>query len=132
MADCRSVVQGPLWFYNVQEAHAFLEGIARKSVLDFFLVAHLSVPLCFGCTAYKLSQGTFLAGAFEHNGALDLVQNGAELYTLVIPHKVQYHHILHCIISKSDILEINCSSIAPLDKCISQDTEPLQGAYDKI
>ena len=36
------------------------------------------------------------------------------------------------IISKSDILKINCSSIAPLDKCISQDTEPLQGAYDKI
>ena len=39
---------------------------------------------------------------------------------------------VHYIISKSDILKINCSSIAPLDKCISQDTEPLQGAYDKI
>ena len=39
---------------------------------------------------------------------------------------------LQYIISKSDILEINCSSIAPLDKCISQDTEPLQGAYNKI
>ena len=38
----------------------------------------------------------------------------------------------HYIISKSDILEINCSSIALLEKCISQDTEPLQGAYDKI
>ena len=39
---------------------------------------------------------------------------------------------VHYIISKSDILEINCSSIALLEKCISQDTEPLQGAYDKI
>ena len=38
----------------------------------------------------------------------------------------------HYIISKSDILEINCSSIALLEKCISQDTEPQQGAYDKI
>ena len=38
----------------------------------------------------------------------------------------------HYIISKSDILEINCSSIALLEKYISQDTEPLQGAYDKI
>ena len=41
-------------------------------------------------------------------------------------------NISHYIISKSDILEINCSSIALLEKCISQDTEPLQGAYDKI
>ena len=40
--------------------------------------------------------------------------------------------IAHYIISKSDILKINCSSIALLEKCISQDTEPLQGAYDKI
>ena len=40
--------------------------------------------------------------------------------------------IMHYIISKRDILEINCSSIALLEKCISQDTEPLQGAYDKI
>ena len=39
---------------------------------------------------------------------------------------------VHYIISKSDILEINCSSIALLDKCISQYTEPLQGAYNKI
>ena len=40
--------------------------------------------------------------------------------------------IRHYIISISDILEINCSSIALLEKCISQDTEPLQGAYGKI
>ena len=40
--------------------------------------------------------------------------------------------IYHYIMSKSDILEINCSSISLLEKCISQDTEPLQGAYDKI
>ena len=32
--------------------------------------------------------------------------------------------IIHYIISKSDILQINCSSIALLDKCISQHTEP--------
>ena len=38
----------------------------------------------------------------------------------------------HYIISKIDILEINCSNIALLEKCISQDTEPLQGAYNKI
>ena len=43
-----------------------------------------------------------------------------------------FFSIAHYIISKSDILEINCSSIALLEKCISQDTEPLQGAYDKI
>ena len=41
-------------------------------------------------------------------------------------------NIDHYIIFKSDILEINCSSIALLETCISQDTEPLQGAYDKI
>ena len=39
---------------------------------------------------------------------------------------------MHYIISKSGILEIDCSSIALLDKHISQDTETLQGAYDKI
>ena len=44
----------------------------------------------------------------------------------------QVLHLVHYIISKSDILEINCSNIALLEKCISQDTEPLQGAYDKI
>ena len=40
--------------------------------------------------------------------------------------------IIHYIISKSDILEINCSNIDLLEKCISQNTEPLQGAYKKI
>ena len=44
---------------------------------------------------------------------------------------VEYSTV-HYIISKSDILEIRCSSIALLDKCISQDNEPLQGAYSKI
>ena len=39
---------------------------------------------------------------------------------------------VHYIISKSDILKINCSSIALFEKCNSQETEPLQGAYDKI
>ena len=38
----------------------------------------------------------------------------------------------HYIIYKSDILEINCSIIALLEKCISQDTESLQEAYNKI
>ena len=45
------------------------------------------------------------------------------------PFNIQHNHYF---ISKSDILEINCSSIAHLEKCISQDTEPLQGAYNKI
>ena len=41
-------------------------------------------------------------------------------------------YLNHYIISISDILEINCSSIALLEECISQDTETLQGANDKI
>ena len=45
---------------------------------------------------------------------------------------VKKSFISYYIISKSDILEINCSSITLLEKCISQDTEPLQGAYEKI
>ena len=81
-----------------------------------------------GAPSAKVASMHDWMGAEQTYFILDLTLNNIKYY-FKIP---KTGNILHYIISKSDILEINCSSIALLEKCISQDTEPLQGAYDKI
>ena len=65
----------------------------------------------------------------NHIHLVQLTCNFSYPTSQVFGHRLETNHY---IISKSVILEINCSNIALLENCISQDTEPLQGAYDKI
>ena len=95
----------------------------------------------FLCIITGISLGHFFPNKFQTLGTLEIAQVNLPVAVLIwlmiipmllkIDFKALHHlsHINHYTISKSDILKINCSSIAFLDKCISQGTLALQGAY---
>ena len=93
------------------------------NVVGKFSVCYISYFFFFWCWCYDV----FLK---ENIIASTPKEKFRKVYSILWREKL--FNIKYYIISKSDILEINSSSIAPLDKCISQDTEPRQGAYDKI